>query len=212
MMTMDTTALLTALRDLPSVLKLTPRLEAHSFSRLEGGIPQAALVELSGAAGGGKTELCLRFLSEHPELRVAWVEENLTIYPNAFPQNGVALERVLFVETERERVERAVSRLRSRSSERARGAERFASADALWTVHQMLRSRLFGVLVLTAPIAEEMALRRLQLAAEQARATVILLTESETLRRSWPFALQARVERQGGEAVVTVRKGRGVCA
>src|SRR6185437_14380497 len=96
------------------------------FSLVEGGIPQGGVVEISGSAGGGKVEALLRFLSENPTLPVAWVEEGRTTYPCAFPQAGVDLERVLFV-----------------NAEAAQG-----ESYLLDCAHQILRSQIFGALVL----------------------------------------------------------------
>lgn len=58
-----------------------------------------ALAEISGMNGTGKTEYVLRKLAHIKEHRIAWIEDKLTIYPSAFPGYGVALDRVLFVET-----------------------------------------------------------------------------------------------------------------
>src|SRR5689334_18183764 len=97
-------AVLHLIKEFPSLLAfhMKPKPESYRFSQLENGLPKGAVVEVSGSAGGGKTEVVLRFLSENPETRVAWIEDELTIYPCAFPQNRVGLERVLFVESKPE--------------------------------------------------------------------------------------------------------------
>lgn len=154
------------------------------FSCLEGGLPQGALVEVSGPPGGGKTELVLKLISEHPGIKVAWVEESLTIYPGAFAQQKVSLQRVLFIETTR----------------------------YLWAVHQILRSQLFGMVILSARVANEVERRRLQIAAEKASASVILLAEQATGQGSWPIAVQLSVRRsqQTGMTLMEVIKYRGL--
>ena len=115
------------------------------------------------AAGSGKTELLLAFLAEHPELRAAWIEDHFTIYPCALPQQGVQLDRILFVT---------------------------GLSDSLWAAHQALRSQLFGVVILSALLKGKTDLRRLQLSAEQANASVVLLTETPTVQGAWPISLQ----------------------
>ena len=154
-----------------------------SFSLLEGGLPQGALIEMSGLPGHGKTEVVLKFLSENSQLRVAWVEENLTIYPCAFPQNQVSLNRVLFVETPR----------------------------YLWAVQQILRSQIFGVIVLSTAIEEEIVLRRLQLAAEQAQSSVILLCNLPKKEGTWPISVQLQIQRcpQTQVPLIKILKYRG---
>ena len=144
--------------------------ESYLFSCVEGGIPTGAITEVSGSMGGGKTELVLRFLAENDDLRVAWIEDRFTVYPAAFPEAGVDLERVLFVEGER---------------------------DALWSALQTLRSQVFDVVVL-APAAAlgEMNLRRLQLAAERSGASVIVIADEPTRKGAWPIDLQLHVCRE----------------
>ena len=141
-------------------------------SFLDSGIPRGALCEVSGSHGGGKSELVLRFLAENPKVRAAWIEEEFTIYPCAFFRFGVDLSRVLFSE---------------------------AGAETLWAAHQILRSQLFGAVILTAPAASELDLRRLQLAAEKAQASVILLAEEPMQEGSWPIQLQLETFRRSGE-------------
>jgi hypothetical protein len=140
-------------------------------------IVRGALTELCGPAGGGKTELVLRFLAENPTLRVAWIEDPISIYPCAFPRHGVSLNRVLFV--------------------------RDPGEHAIWCVQQILRSGIFPVVVLAAPSRIEgghgVPLRRLQLAAEQANASVILLSERPT-EGAWAIANQIEVRRQAPPA------------
>jgi hypothetical protein len=181
-------AVLQLLKEFPSFLAFHTQSapENYRFSQLENGLPKGAVVEISGTHGGGKTEVVLRFLAENPDVRVAWIEEELTIYPCAFPQNRVGLERVLFVESK--------------------------PAETLWTVHQILRSQVFGVIVIRMGGAcDEMALRRLQLAAEKAQVTVILLAEEAAKKGTWPIAVQLEARRSMEERAIllNVLKYRG---
>lgn len=181
-------AALHLIKELPSFFSFHTRSapESYRFSQLENGLPKGGVVEVSGEAGGGKTEVVLRFLSENPETRVAWIEDELTIYPCAFPQNRVGLERVLFVESK--------------------------EAEMLWTAHQILRSQVFGVLVLrVAKSLDEMALRRLQLSAEKTQTTIVLLVEDAAKRGTWPIAVQLRAKRSLEERAILldVLKYRG---
>lgn len=191
-------SILSALKELPGLITLgaldrTPasQWEGLSFSLLEDGLPKGALIEVSGAAGSGKTEITLRFLAENPRLRVAWIESEWTAYPCAFEQHRVSLSRVLFLES---------------------------GHEALWTAHQTVRSGLFGIVVIHVGDASnhsEMALRRLQLAAERSGATVVLLTETPARRGTWPIAVQLRASRSfdvseaGDSIALQVLKYRG---
>jgi hypothetical protein len=162
-------------------------MDFNSFSPAPG-----ALTEISGSPGSGKTELILKFLSANPALRVAWIEEKFSVYPCAFPLNGVELGRVFFVDVSKAGDSKAV----------------------LWAAHQVLQSQVFAVVILSVRLAEResmIALRRLQLAAEKNRGTVILLGETPTCGASWPISLQLQVSRSAGsgEPVIRVIKNKG---
>lgn len=183
------------LRSLPGVLPSVPApREALPFSGLKGGVPRGAVIEVCGSDGSGKTEFVLKFLSENPKLRVAWIEEQLSVYPCALPQHGVELNRVLFVE---------------------------GGSELIWCAHQVLRSRIFKVVVVsgfggvrvngtrerTSDEQRGIELRRLQLAAEQSGSTLILLSEAPTRRGAWPISVQVQVQRQ---KKVQIIKNRGM--
>lgn len=158
-------ARLAALRQLHGILKAPPERSAISFSKLPQKIPRSALTSIHGSLGSGKTELVLDFLAENPELRAAWVESRISVYPISFSQKGISLHRLLFIE---------------------------AGTEALWSATQALRSQLFEVLVLNTFGIEinSLLLRRLQLATEQARSVTFLLSEKPL--PAWPIALQIK--------------------
>jgi hypothetical protein len=132
------------------------------------GFPRGALSEIHGAPGSGKSELILRFLAENPTLRVAWVEDEFTVYPCAFTQAGISLERLLFSQ---------------------------AGNQVVWGTLQILASRLFSVVIVKAKIESEIDLRRLQLAAERSQCAVILISDEPRRRFHWPFQVQLQTQR-----------------
>jgi RecA/RadA recombinase len=91
---------------------------------LPAGLPVGKLIEMQGAQGSGKTETLLSFFQENPSLQVAWIEVGATIYPCAFSERGVDLSRVLFVEAGN-------------------------ASEALWSAHQIIKSQIFGAVVLS---------------------------------------------------------------
>ena len=74
------------------------RHETLAFSESPTGIPKAALTEFYGPAGSGKTSSIIKLLEEHPDLRPCWIENGLTINPQAVAQKGVDIKRLLFID------------------------------------------------------------------------------------------------------------------
>jgi recA bacterial DNA recombination protein len=203
-------------------LQSTP--ETLPFSGLSGGLPKGKLIEFSGALGGGKTEVLLRFLQENPALQVAWIEVGADIYPCAFSERGVDLSRVLFVEPTH-------------------------MSEALWCAHQILKSQIFGAVILsqrerisgstsvpmviphTTTIVRprssrstelrgpqsrvdskelgEIELRRLQIAAEKSGAMVFLLQEKPMSAGSWPLYMQLHIQSKDNQGQIQILKHRG---
>lgn len=144
-------------------LEKLSRSETHPYSLLAGGLPKGVLVEVSGQ---GKTENVAHFLAENSEVPAAWIESEFSLYPPALFQRKRKLENTFFVE---------------------------AGKDAAWAAATILRSRLFPIVVFHAPYREdERQLRRFQLLAEKAEATMILLARKKPLA-AWPIALSLEV-------------------
>ena len=140
------------------------------------------LTEISGPAGGGKTQVVVQELaallagnaSEDPA-RVAWIESGFSIYPPALESYGIDLEQVVWVD---------------------------AGDDpkrVLWAAQQVVNSQIFSAVVIAgAGSLETVQLRRLQLVAEKARARVLILSDFPTTEGSWPLHLQIQVNRVQG--------------
>ncbi len=164
------------LRSISGVLKgLPPSRDALFWEQADLSVPRGALTEVSGPFGSGKTEAVVKFIAQHQHSlgRVAWIEDRFSAYPTGFLQHGVDLSRMLFIE---------------------------GGAESLWAAHQVLRSQVFGAVVLfvresTLSASEpRVELRRLQLSAEQSNACVFLLTHQPRPQgASWPLALQLQI-------------------
>jgi len=172
----------------------------HRFSLLgeSVGVPVGGLVELSSLHGGGKTQAALQFLSENPQLRVAWVEEGFSFYPNALTQNGVDLERVLFVEVDESKSQ---------------------SSQTLWSVLHLLKSQLFEVVVVSGDHFSNKEYRKIQLEAERSQSSILFLTSSPAPPGAWALSLQVWISRfqeqhdslgSEGELRVEILKGKGM--
>lgn len=162
---------LAQLKALP--IMAAPLLESErlNVSWCERGLPRGAITEISSREGGGKTELVFKILIENPEIRAAWIERDFTFYPYAALENEISPERILYIEAQRK--------------------------DPLWVAHQILRSQLFSLVILSHLSPSENELRRLQIAAKKSGATVILLAPTTTQQGHWPISLQIEVSRKG---------------
>lgn len=155
-------------------------------------IPKGALTEISGAPGAGKTETALRFLAENPEGRVAWIERNSSIYPCAFPQQGVSLDRVFFVDVP--------------------GGMPENVKELFWICQQAIASQVFKTVVVSfdSKVLDLIILRRLQLAAEKNQVSVLFLTDSPLAGITWPIHLRLEARRgEQGRVQLQVLKHRG---
>lgn len=173
-----------SLEELRQLIGQTQRLEREkrSFSLFPEGFPKAALIEVSGY---GKTECVALYLKEHPELKVVWIETEITVNPYALFQKGLRTENILFIE---------------------------AGDQFSWCLTQALSSGCFQVLVTAldrdSSADGEKNLRRYQLLAEKNHTQVFIF--SEELHTSWVPNLQLRVLRdKSGFKIETAKRRMG---
>jgi len=133
------------------------------------GFRRGTIVEWSGSS---KTEAVVQVLREHPQARVAWLEETFTLYPPALLQHQAGLKRILFVET---------------------------GNQTLWSLLQVLRSSLFDFIVVlggrTFHSLNDSDFRKIQMATEKSGGLVFLLnpSRSETVQAN-SFAISVRIK------------------
>jgi hypothetical protein len=166
-------AILEEIRARLNALESRSRQEKLPFSLSAQGLPRGALVEITGH---GKTEAVALLLAEHSKLRAAWVEQSFSLFPPAFQQRKVNLQNLLFVE----------------------GGE-----ECAWAAGALLRSRIFPLLIYSAPYGDERELRRFQLLAEKSATTMLLLGESPQ-PNAWP--IQASLAMREGKLISRRRK------
>lgn len=161
--------MLVALQELRArigALETFSRGENRPSSFFAGGLPRGALVEVSGV---GKTERVAQFLAENAETPAAWIESEFSLYPPALFQRQRKCTNTFFVE---------------------------AGKDATWAASTILRARLFPILVYHAPyLNDERQLRRFQLLAEKAEATMIFLARRKP-HAAWPIARSFALQKQ----------------
>lgn len=137
--------------------------EVLPCSFLSSGLPRGGITEISG---WGKTELTVQFIAEHPQARVAWIEDCFSLFPSSFLQRQIDLERVLFVQ---------------------------AKDQLSWSVLQILKAQIFTIVVICGESLVLKEIRRMQLAAERAGAVVIWLTRQS--KSFYPIRLRLQIVR-----------------
>lgn len=139
-----------------------PLRSSWSFSEQNLLVPQGSVVEVFGNA---RFEFAIQFVSEQPDLNVAWVEPECTLFPPAVAQRGVDITRWLLVE---------------------------AGEQALWAVEELLHSHFFSV-ILAPDLRLSLPLwRRLQLECERAGSTLFILSEKPHHQVGALFLLEAQ--------------------
>jgi cell division inhibitor SulA/protein ImuA len=158
-----------------------------------GGWPHAGLIEiLPTCFGAGELSLLLPALAavtRRPEARwCAWVAPPLQPFAPALAEHGVALERVLVVNTPKKVVK---------------------GKSALWAFEQTLRSGACDIALAWLRSALPRQIRRLHLAAERGDTLGVLFRPREAARDSSPAVLRVAVEPTAPGARVTLLKSRG---
>jgi cell division inhibitor SulA/protein ImuA len=116
---------------------------------------------------------------------LVWISPPFVPYAPALQQQGVGIESLLIVQP------------------RAR------TKDSLWTVEQVIRSGSSSGVLAWLAAADDVALRRLQLAAEAHDCwTVLFRPPSARLERS-PAALRIGIEQEGSRTHLKIYKCRG---
>lgn len=155
-----------------------------------GGWPLGALTELlSDQCGIGELELllpALQSLSRRGRCLI-WIAPPYMPYAPALLQRGLALERVLWIRTER-------------------------SQAALWAAEQALRCPAVGAVLTWSEYIVDRSLRRLQLAAESGDTFGILHRPAAAAREPSPAALRLQLQPLDEDLGVEIRKARGARA
>lgn len=143
--------------------------------------------------GAGELALLLPALAavtRRPEARwCAWVAPPLRPFAPALAGRGVALERVLVVQTA--------------------GKKEAGEKSALWAFEQTLRSGACDIALAWLSSALPRQIRRLHLAAERGATLGVLFRPRQAARDSSPAALRVAVEPAAAGARVTLLKSRG---
>ena len=159
-----------------------------------GGWSTATLTEIVlGNYGVGELSLLMPALArlsrpQGPEQTVGWilwVSPPFIPYAPALSRHGIDLTRMLFVH--------------------AAPSHR----DSLWAMEQALRAGSCVAVLAWVQSADETALRRLQLAAEEGRCWAVLFRPKAALRQRSPAALKLQLLREGEMTRVEILKCRG---
>jgi hypothetical protein len=173
-----------------------PAIRQTGFQELDralptGGWPLGALSEIMPrTAGIGELRLVTPVLAKltYEQRYVAFVEPPYLPYPPALAQQGIRLERTLFVSND-------------------------SMTASLWAAEQMLRCPAFGAVLLWSAAIGDKELRRLQLAAEAGKNLAIIYRPPTAALTHSPAALRLCLHTAGhsvGQALrIEIKKCRG---
>ena len=157
-----------------------------------GGWPREAITEIFlDRYGIGELSLlmpALAFLSQQAESAkrwIVWIDPPFIPYAPALTRCGVNLDHVLLVHSS--------------------GIEK----NALWAVEQALRSRSGIAILAWLRFADDNALRRLQLGAEEQACWTVLFRPVSALQRNSPAALRLKLSQTDPGTKVEIIKCRG---
>jgi hypothetical protein len=159
-----------------------------------GGWPAAALTEIILERHGigelsllmpAMARLCEPDLSGSARGWIFWVSPPFIPYAPALSRRGIDLNRILLVHTPAMR------------------------CGSLWAMEQALRAKSCAVVLAWARAADQTALRRLQLAAEEARCWTVLFRPATALQQRSPAALRLKLTRDAVVTRVEILKCRG---
>jgi len=156
-----------------------------------GGWPVGALTEIcTQVPGSGEVSLVIPALaalsdgSSDDTGWIAWISPPHSLYPPALAAGGVRLSRLLMVQAA-------------------------DTTDALWGMEQALRSGSCQAVLGWVDQTSERSLRRLQLAAESARAWAVLYRPAHCLEQASPAALRLRLTAVAEGLEIEILKNRG---
>ncbi len=155
------------------------------WSLWAGGLPRPGMIEMTGRPGSGKTEALLVFLKEHPDLRVAWLEEKFNFFPACLGQYQIPGERILFISVDKK-------------------------DHSDWVFQQIIAAQIFDVVILSNTHWNEAGLRRAQLLSEKNNVVLVCLhNEFQKRQNAWVFDLQL-CARRGEDGKIGLSPSREV--
>ena len=119
---------------------------------------------------------------------IVWIAPPFIPYAPALRNQGIDLNRVLIV--------------RAQTSTRGH-------RDVLWAMEQALRFGACAAVLAWVRAVDNLALRRLQLAAEAGRCWAVLFRPLDALRQRSPATLRVRLTAMGGQTRIEILKCRG---
>jgi len=159
-----------------------------------GGWPTGALTEIILERHGigelsllmpAMARLCEQGFSEAARGWIFWISPPFIPYAPALSRHGIDLDRLLLVHA---------------------SAMQYGS---LWAMEQALRAKSCAAVLAWAQAADQTALQRLQLAAEEARCWTVLFRPDAALKQRSPAALRLRLTRDAVVTRVEILKCRG---
>ena len=132
----------------------------------ENTIPRGAIVELIGSY---KTEWAAQMIALHPDLKVFWAENHLSILPTALHQRGALLSQITFA---------------------------VVPKDLVAALRRAIQSQVYGLVFAPNAFDEIKIFQAFQLFTEKANATLFLFGKEKPCT-AWPISLQLEIHKSG---------------
>ena len=191
----------------------------HELDRVlpGGGWPLGAITEvLVDGYGIGELGLLMPALEAltkddpaRPKKWVAWVAPPFVPYAPALQQRGVNIDRLLMIHPTSEGTRAgmpAVEQCREQLPRDARGRAIASGKSRLWAIEQAIRSGSSAGVLAWVAAADDVILRRLQLAAEEQGCWVLLFRPASARLLRSPAALRVRLSQAQAATRVEILK------
>jgi hypothetical protein len=161
-------------------IKQSPDLFATGIAEIDrvlgGGIPRGSITEISGTASTGKTSFALAAVAAITQTGAAcaWVDVNDSLSPESAAAANIVLKRMLWLRMSAERKQRVTDKPWSRLEQALKATDLLLQAGG-FTAAVLDMSDLPSQHTRRIPLA---TWYRFRLAAEQARTSLLLLTQS----------------------------------
>ncbi|WP_214000918.1 translesion DNA synthesis-associated protein ImuA [Arsukibacterium sp.] len=179
--------------------------------QLAGGLPLTGLIDMQSEAGIGELRLLLPYLlqqQQQSQRLLVFIAPPAELSADMLAGAGLDLSQLLIVTPAPERSASKPAGYNTKATQRRAAKKLTPKQEALWAAEQCLQSGCCACVLLWPAAISLAQARRLQLAAEQGAASMVLFRNlSQTLSLPVNLSLSLQADRHGLQITVLKRKG-----